>query len=174
MCTHTELVTADKGKTLATEDENVGLGESAQPRIVVGVDGSPMSLEALEWAVGEARLRRATLEVTHVMFVPLDVLELETFSEFSHRELTIIDAAMAKAKAMAPDVRIISRVADPPAAKALVEISKDADLLVVGSRGLGPVREFALGTVSSECARHAQCPLVIVGRQPGHPPVMSP
>lgn len=66
------------------------------------------------------------------------------------------------AKAMGPDVRIISRVADTPAAKALVDISKDADLLVVGSRGLGLFKEFTLGSASHDCSRQARCPLVIV------------
>jgi nucleotide-binding universal stress UspA family protein len=130
---------------------------------VVGIDGSPTSLDALEWAVREARLRKATLEVTHVTFVPHDVLELETLAEFSQRERSIIDTALAKAKAMGPDIRIISRVADPPAAKALVDISKDADLLVVGSRGLGLFKEFTLGSVSHDCSRQARCPLVIIG-----------
>ena len=121
--------------TTASEHQNATFGESAQPRIVVGVDGSPTSFEALEWAVHEARLRRAILEVTHVTFVPHDVLELDTLTDFSQRERSIIDTALAKARAMAPDVRVISRVADPPAAKALVNISREADLLVIGSRG---------------------------------------
>ena len=148
---------------MATENQNAGVREAVQPRIVVGIDGSPTSLDALEWAVREARLRKATLEVTHVTFVPHDVLELETLAEFSQRERSIIDTALAKAKAMGPDVRIISRVADPPAAKALVDISKDADLLVVGSRGLGLFKEFTLGSVSHDCSRQARCPLVIIG-----------
>ena len=148
---------------MTAEIQDASISEPAQSRIVVGVDGSPTSLEALEWAVREAQLRGATLEVTHVTFVPDDVLELETLTEFSQRERSILDTALAKAKSMAPDVRILSRAADPPAAKALVEISKDADLLVVGSRGLGPFKEFALGSVSHDCARHARCPLVIIG-----------
>jgi nucleotide-binding universal stress UspA family protein len=148
---------------MATENQNAGVREAVQPRIVVGIDGSPTSLDALEWAVREARLRKATLEVTHVTFVPHGVLELETLTEFSQRERSIIDTALAKAKAMAPDIRVISRVADPPAAKALIDISKDADLLVVGSRGLGLFKEFTLGSVSHDCSRQARCPLVIIG-----------
>ena len=118
---------------MTPEIQNANIGEQAQPRIVVGIDGSPTSIEALEWAVREARLRGATLEVTHVTFVPNDVLELETLTEFSQRERSILDTALAKGKSMAPDVRIISRAADPLAARALMDISKDADLLVVGS-----------------------------------------
>lgn len=50
-----------------------------------------------------------------------------------------------------------------PPAKALLEASKDADLLVVGSRGHGGVSGFLLGSVSQQCARHANCPVAIVG-----------
>jgi len=100
---------------MTAEIQDASISEPAQSRIVVGVDGSPTSLEALEWAVREAQLRGATLEVTHVTFVPDDVLELETLTEFSQRERSILDTALAKAKSMAPDVRILSRAADPPA-----------------------------------------------------------
>jgi nucleotide-binding universal stress UspA family protein len=159
---------------MTAEIQDASTSEPTQSRIVVGVDGSPTSIEALEWAVREAQLRRATLEVTHVTFVPEDVLELETLSKFSKRERSILDTAVAKAKSMAPDVRILSRAVDPPAAKTLVEISKDADLLVVGSRGLGPFKEFALGSVSHDCARHARCPLVIIGPRTSEMAPVSP
>jgi nucleotide-binding universal stress UspA family protein len=148
---------------MTTKSQGSGTNEPEQPRIVVGVDGSPMSLEALEWAVREARLRGATLEVVHASFFRQDVLELDSFAESKERERSILDAALAKAKAMAPDISIVGRVGDPPTAQVLVDVSKDADLLVVGSRGLGPFKEFALGSVSHDCARHAQCPLVIIG-----------
>ena len=78
-------------------------------------------------------------------------------------ERSILDAALARAKAMAPDLKLVGRFGDPPAAQVLTDVSKDADLLVVGSRGLGPFKEFTLGSVSHDCARHAQCPLVIIG-----------
>jgi nucleotide-binding universal stress UspA family protein len=147
---------------MAPENQDAQISEPVEPRIVVGVDGSPASLAALEWAVHEARLRGATLELTHVTFVPQDMLELDSFTEFGRSEQSILDTALAEAKAIAPDIRIVGHTADPPAAVTLVEISKDADLLVIGSRGLGAFKEFALGSVSHDCARHAQCPLVIV------------
>ncbi len=153
---------------MTIENQSSGTDESKQPRIVVGVDGSPTSLEALEWAVGEAGLRGATLEVVHASFFRQDVLELESFAESKEREQSILDAALAKAKALAPDIRLVGRLGDPPAAEVLVDVSKDADLLVVGSRGLGPFKEFALGSVSHDCARHAQCPLVIIGPRTAH------
>jgi nucleotide-binding universal stress UspA family protein len=146
-------------------EEHASISEPGQARIVVGVDGSPTSIGALEWAVREARLRGATLELTHVTFVPHGLFDLDSLTEFGQSEQSILDSALAKAKAMAPDIRIVGHIADPPAAVTLVEISKDADLLVIGSRGFGALKEIALGSVSHDCARHAQCPLVIVRRE---------
>jgi nucleotide-binding universal stress UspA family protein len=148
---------------MVREEEGSGSNEPVQPRIVVGVDGSPTSLSALEWAAREACLRGAILEVVHATFLPQDAMELEAVAALKARESAILDEAVAKAGAMASGIVITARVVDPPAASALVNVSKDADLLVVGSRGLGLFKEFALGSVSQDCARHAQCPLVIVG-----------
>ena len=134
-----------------------------QPRIVVGVDGSPTSLSALEWAAREASLRGAILEVVHTTFLRQDAMQLDAVAALKARESAILDEAVAKAGALAPGLVVVARLVDPPAANALVNVSKDADLLVVGSRGLGPFKEFALGSVSQDCARHARCPLVIVG-----------
>jgi nucleotide-binding universal stress UspA family protein len=145
---------------MTTENQSSGPNEPKQPRIVVGVDGSPTSFEALQWAVGEARLRGATLEVVHASF--FRQVFLDSFQGAKEGERSILDAALAKAKAMAPDINIVGRFGDPPAAEVLVDVSKDADLLVVGSRGLGPLKEFSMGSVSHDCARHAQCPLVII------------
>jgi nucleotide-binding universal stress UspA family protein len=145
---------------MTTENQSSGMNEPEQPRIVVGVDGSPTSLEALEWAVREARLRGATLEVVHASY--FRQVFLDSFPGAKEGERSILDAALARAKAMAPDIRLVGRFGDPPAAQVLVEVSKDADLLVVGSRGLGPLKEFSMGSVSHDCARHAQCPLVII------------
>lgn len=159
-------LTLDKGsiqrkRPMTTIIQNSGTNEPGKPRIVVGVDGSPTSLEALEWAVREARLRGATLEVVHASFFRQAFLD--SFPGAKEGERSILDAALARAKAMAPDLKLVGRFGDPPAAQVLTDVSKDADLLVVGSRGLGPFKEFTLGSVSHDCARHAQCPLVIIG-----------
>ena len=145
------------------EEEDTGSNQAAQPKIVVGVDGSSTSLSALEWAAGEAFLRGATLEVVHAAFLRKDAMELDSLGWLKAHESAILDEAVAKASALEPGLVVCGRVGDPPAAQLLVEVSKDADLLVVGSRGLGLFKEFALGSVSQDCARHAQCPLVIIG-----------
>ena len=153
---------------MVREDEGSGSKEAVQPRIVVGVDGSPPSLSALEWAAREACLRGATLEVVHATFLRHDAMELDSLAWLKARESAILDKAVAKASALAPGLVVLGRAGDPPAAELLVDVSKDADLLVVGSRGLGLFKELALGSVSQDCARHAQCPLVIIGPRMVH------
>lgn len=143
--------------------EGPSRNEARQPKIVVGIDGSPTSLSALEWAAREACLRGATLEVVHASLLRHNAMDLDAVAALKARESAILDEAVEKAAALAPSIVAVTRVLDPPAPDALVSASKDADLLVVGSRGLGLFKEFALGSVSQDCARHAQCPLVIIG-----------
>jgi len=153
---------------MLSEEGRSRSNEGAQPRIVVGVDGSQTSLGALAWAAREACLRGAILEVVHATFLCRDAMELEVVAPLKVREWAILDEAVAKAGALAPGLVVVARAVDPPAADALVNASKDADLLVVGSRGLGLFKEFALGSVSEDCARLAQCPLVIIGPRTLH------
>lgn len=152
---------------MATEDDDSATRERSQ-RIVVGVDGSPTSLDALEWAVREARLRRATLEIVHTSLFRQVALELDAFAKCKELERSILDAAVAKARAMAPEINVRGRITDPPAGESLVDVSKDADLLVVGSRGLGHLKKFTLGSVSQDCVHHAQCPVAIIRPATSH------
>ena len=153
---------------MVRDEEDSGLNEAVEPRIVVGVDGSPTSLSALQWAAREACVRGATLEVVHATCLRHDAMELDSLAWLKARESAILDKAVAKASALAPGLVVVGRAGDPPAAELLVDVSKDADLLVVGSRGFGPFKDFALGSVSQDCARHAQCPLVIIGPRTVH------
>jgi nucleotide-binding universal stress UspA family protein len=133
---------------------------SGPPRIVVGVDGSQPSFEALEWAAREARLRSARLEVLHASFYRPEMLQL--FPGAAKDEAAILDVAVARVRSVEPDVEVVARQTGPPAAKALVEASAGAELLVVGSRGLGGFDELVMGSVSHQCAHHGQCPVVII------------
>jgi nucleotide-binding universal stress UspA family protein len=130
--------------------------------IVVGVDGSDESRLALEWAIDEARLRDAeVLAVYAWLLVPVaapdmpDTLDWELLQQSAVRFLSGFVPAD-------PDVPLRRLVANGPAADALVEASEGADLLVVGSRGLGGARGLLLGSVSAQCVRHANCPVVVV------------
>ncbi len=137
------------------------------PRVVVGIDGSDHSIRALDWAVVEARLRGARLEVIHVNFYRRELLEI--FENFGRDERMVLDKALAHVSRLDPDLPVEGVVSDPPAAKALIDASKDADLLVVGTRGIGGFEGLAVGSVGMECLHHAHCPVAIIRRDATHP-----
>ena len=139
--------------------------------IVVGVDQSAGAKAALQFALEEARLRNATLRVVHAwQFGYLGATGLEgtlpavggELDEFRRVAADELDAIIAEAVADGGGVEIERRVDQGPAAAALVEESRHADLLVVGSRGHGGFASLLLGSVSQQCAHHAHCPVVIV------------
>ena len=137
-------------------------------RVVVGVDGSPGSLHALAWAGREAHLRNATLEVvaawtypTPVLLVPVapDPPAVKTLRKHAR---DMIDRAIEKVTDDVAGVNLEPRVLEGDPSAVLLDRAKEADLLVVGSRGLGGFRGLLLGSVSQQCAQHATSPVVVV------------
>jgi len=128
--------------------------------IVVGVDGSPESLRAVDWAVWEAKQVGAPLEIVHVDIVDESVLE--HFDYTAHIEREVLTTGVERARALAPDLEISGKVMGPPTIDSLLHESKNALMLVVGSRGLGSVRSLILGSVSQACAARAKCPVVVI------------
>jgi nucleotide-binding universal stress UspA family protein len=135
--------------------------------IVVGIDGSPGAQDALDFALEEARLRGADVRLVAAWDVPGAVYaggyglgdpELSARLEEAARG----DAERALEQVDAEGVQIGTVVREGNPARVLVEEAGDADLLVVGSRGLGGFRSLLLGSVGQQCAHHAPCPLVIV------------
>ena len=140
--------------------------------IVVGVDGSDESKEALRWALEEARLRGATLRAVHAWAVPAAVAvhgyappDLVDRDLLRDRAAQTLDAVVAEVAGETPSVRVERVTGEGSAARVLVEAAKDADLLVVGSRGHGDFAGLLLGSVSHQCAHHARCAVVIVRRR---------
>lgn len=143
--------------------------------IVVGVDHSPGARAALNFALEEARLRQAALRVVHAWqfgyigatgmegLLPAVGGELRDFRDAAE---VALDATLEDAHAEKGDVKIERRVVEGAPAAVLVEESRDADLLVVGSRGLGGFAQLLLGSVSQQCAHYAECPVVIVRPRP--------
>ena len=141
-------------------------------KIVVGVDGSDASKDALRWAVEDARARSAEVVALHAYEVPvpapdaspsspvdLPALVTEAHAGAQQFVTKVVDEVVGNSVTV--DVAPIA-VEDEPV-KALLDASRDADLLVVGSHGHGLSGLF-LGSVSLECAQHAACPVVIVRR----------
>ena len=140
-------------------------------RVVVGVDGSETARKAVRWAAREAKLRGMRLELVWPRRSRSPAMRLDTalpaFSEEMMKSVTEraeghLAAALDEARAEAREVEIETIAVEGQPARALVEVAKGADLLVVGSRGLGGFRELLLGSVSQQCAQHATCPVVIV------------
>jgi nucleotide-binding universal stress UspA family protein len=154
-------------------------------KIVVGVDGSEESSRALAWAADEARLRGLQLEVVYAFdhqpewlrFSPPPALEglamegiersqaqpgARSAEEMAREHADALIRSML-ADSAAGDVAVTRTVADEQKpAPYLVDRSKDAELLVVGSRGRGSVGSMLLGSVSTYCVHHAACPVVVI------------
>jgi nucleotide-binding universal stress UspA family protein len=139
--------------------------------IVVGVDGSEESKEALRWAIDEAHLRKATVRAIHVWtyplifageFVPPDMVDANSLRDAAQKAL---DETVAEVAGDNPDAYIERIVEHGSVAHVLVDAAKEANLLVVGSRGHGGFTGSLLGSVSQQCAHHAPCAVVIVRKQ---------
>ena len=134
-------------------------------RIVVGLDSSQDSERALRWAIDEARMRGSELELVHAFPTPElvalpAVVTLPTDDELRGSALEILDEAVARVGAI-DDVPVIRTVRPGGAASVLCELSHDAELLVVGARGLGGFRGLLLGSVTHQVVAHATCPVVV-------------
>ena len=145
-------------------------GSAEVRRIVVGVDGSETSRHALRWAADEAKNRRAQLHVVHAWEVPAPMVGVgvgagrrgaQTEGQQEEASRLVAEVVRDELGEQPPgDVR--TSIGRGPAAGVLLDAARDADLLVVGSRGLGGFRGLLLGSVSSKMAAHAPCPVVIV------------
>lgn len=138
-------------------------------RVVVGVDGSEGSYDALHWAIAEAARRNARLDVVNGFdfyaitspFVPVLRVDREQAEKSSHALIEeMVSGAVGRAPVKPRYIELIPAACG--AARALLETAKGADLLVVGSRGRGSVRGLVLGSVSQQCVHHAACPVVVV------------
>ncbi|HVX21734.1 MAG TPA: universal stress protein [Acidimicrobiales bacterium] len=147
-------------------------------RIVVGVDGSEPSKAALAWAVAEGRLRNATVEAVCSYSMPSAWLGMgDAMGVVVPTAITETDIAGFADEAVTAaldgidhdGVEVVTTTVSGHPADCLVEASKDADLLVVGSRGHGDFGSILLGSTGMHCVHHAACPVVVV-RGPGEEP----
>lgn len=135
--------------------------------VVVGVDGSEGSDRAVDWAAAEAGRSGALLEVVGSWLFPGSTGYVYTVDVgIPEAARQAVDAAVARARELVPDLEVRGSTSEDPPAVALVQRSRRADLLVVGSRGVGAVRGVLLGSVSLHVASHACCPTVVVKYPP--------
>jgi nucleotide-binding universal stress UspA family protein len=147
--------------------------------VVAGVDGSRASLLAVDWAVREAAARHAGLRLVHAAPWPVHAVPsprhhtaraleagLGVLEEPGGSNNTIAGDVLAErsghARALAPGLVVDTRLIDGYAAAELVRESRDAELLVVGRRGLGGFAGLALGSVAGYVSARARCPVLLV------------
>ncbi|MFP4513293.1 MAG: universal stress protein [Acidimicrobiales bacterium] len=133
-------------------------------RIAVGVDESPGGRAALAWALAEARRWEATLQVVVAWsYLVQPVAEFQPdFDEAAARDL--LESMLAQHDTSGVEIEPV--IINELPVQALLHVAEEADLLVVGARGLGGFAGLLLGSVSQQVSTHAPCPVVIVHRAP--------
>jgi len=137
-------------------------GKVDGPRIVVGIDGSFGSSQALHWALDEAGVRSATVEAIYAwQYPPIGAYILGPPEGFEASGQEIVDGALEFHKRWAPEVPFAAVAHLGATVPALLDASRDADLLVVGARGHGSFSDVLLGSVAHQCARHGHGTVVV-------------
>lgn len=138
---------------------------AAAARVVVGVDGSAASVQALQLASRLAPALEATIEAVACWDSPRP-LPLGSLEEEMER---VLEEAVQRAFGSSPPATLTSSVARGHPAEVLLEKARGARLLILGRRGQGGFRGLLLGSVSSACVEHAACPVLVVHDQPTEP-----
>lgn len=159
---------------------------AATAGIVVGVDGSADGEAALRWAVCDATLRRRPITLVDVvspmvggfsgigMSTPVLPRDVTDWQQVRARHVLDDAARMARSIAGGQELQIDTEAPFGAVVPALVELSTRADMLVLGSRGLGAFSRVVLGSVSTALVHHARCPIVLVHAQGPSLPVDAP
>jgi nucleotide-binding universal stress UspA family protein len=139
--------------------------------ILVGVDGSPPSKVAVDWAAREALLRNLPLTIIHVIPSPMvsmapGVLMLPelTVQLETHGQEVLRDARRTAEESTrgSHPIQVDTELVTAGIVPALVDLSKEAEMMVVGARGLGAISRRLVGSVSSGLVHHAHCPVAVI------------
>ncbi|MDQ0770995.1 nucleotide-binding universal stress UspA family protein [Pseudarthrobacter defluvii] len=135
-------------------------------RIVVGVDGSDQSRAAMDWAIEESKLRKGEVQAVTARSFPYVSDAMGTawdYEIFQKDAQAILEAELERVKDQG--VTVTGRIVEGNPASALIDASKDADLVALGSRGHGGFTGMLLGSVSHQTIHHAHCPVLVI-REP--------
>jgi nucleotide-binding universal stress UspA family protein len=141
---------------------------AAAPHVIVGVDGSAESVQALAWAARYAAATKATISAVHAWHyppagpVPAGRAPQAITDEVRAHMQEALDTAMTRVYGTTTADRVDTKVAYGHPAMVLVTEAESADLLVVGNRGHGQFHGMLLGSVSIHCVTAAGCPVVVV------------
>ncbi len=137
--------------------------------IVVGVDGSDGSRAAIAWAAKEAARRREPLVVLHAWHVPSaggpfsGEMAVTVTNDLEAAARHLVDTLVEEARRTAgQNLEVTGEIVCGSPGPELIDRSRSASLIVVGSRGLGGIRGLLLGSVSRQAVHHSHCPVVVV------------
>ena len=144
--------------------------------IVVGIDGSDTSRDAMRWALSQAALTGASLRAVSSWRWPNYVTRIppgvDLAEETSQTLDEVVDGVLAENPQAAAAVTVSRHVVEGPAGPALLTQSHGATLLVVGARGRAALPGMLLGSVAEYCVREGTCPVVVV--RAAVPPLTGP
>jgi len=144
------------------------MSTSTHTGILVGVDGSPPSKVAVDWAAREASMRDLPLTILYVSPSPIVAADIPMPVTLTERLEKHGQSVLRAARSTAEDaieansIRIDTEMVSAAVLPTLIDRSKDADMIVVGCRGLGAIGRRLLGSVSSGLVHHAHCPVAII------------
>lgn len=149
------------------------MGGQQRP-VTVGVDGGPATAAAIRWGLAEARTRRAPLRLVHVYGRPAAMDGWDVSVAYGPYALAaaageILADALARTAGRAEDLSVSGATIEGERVPTLLMESARADLMVVGTRGLGRLTGAVLGSVSSAVAAAACCPVIVVRGRAGYP-----
>ncbi|GAA4406408.1 universal stress protein [Fodinibacter luteus] len=139
------------------------------PRVVVGVDGSPLSMAAVTRAAQVASARGLPLHVLHAFAADLPMLGFGELSDGSavvstHAHRLVADG-VARAHVVDPTLTVTTSIREGYASQALVDAARTAALVVVGAMGHGVFSRASVGAVAMQVVTHARCPVLVVGHE---------
>lgn len=139
--------------------------------IVVGIDGSPWSEGALDWAVEQGHLEQRPVVLAHAVssmgsqgmgIYATSGLEVARLLDIARADgQVLVDDASARVHHLHPELEVHEVMAVTDARNLLLELGEQAAMVVVGSRGRGPVASLLLGSVSVSVSKHATCPVIV-------------
>ena len=135
--------------------------------VIVGIDGSPTAIRAALWAVDEAISRSIPLRL--VCVTKSTHPSADDYYEDIHHAQASLRAAQAAIEAAGKSVKVETAILDGPPGPVLVEESRDADMICVGSVGIGRYARAILGSTATDLAEKAHCPVAIIRSQDEQP-----
>lgn len=145
-------------------------GPTSRSGILVGIDGSPAAKYAVDWAAREAAMRNVPLTIVHaVRPIGITLPQAPVPTAFARWQVEnaqkYIDEAVEIAQRVTPDdgpAQVDSAVLFSPIVPSLLDLSKEFEMVVVGSRGRSALTRTVLGSVCSSLIRHAHCPVAVI------------